>query len=148
VSGTDAPAPGDTQPLLPAGAGASVPLTYVERLIAAADGEIMDVVNGRIMCEPNLALANAGAALSYEEQTLLVLEAAIQGRLTADIENYSIAGRSVSKIPARELLALRGQFKAIVWRQRNPGRITQTVDVSLPTMSYGPYGPGRPRLLP
>jgi hypothetical protein len=137
-------APVDTQKLNPSGA-ASAPYTYVERLTAVSDGEIVDVCSGRIMVEPNLALAAAGDALSFEEKTLLVLEAAVQGRLTSDIENYSIAGRSVSKIPARELLQLRGQFKAIVWRQRNPGRITQSIDVTLRSSEAGRmpgYWPG------
>jgi len=129
-------APADTQPLNPTGA-ASAPYTFVERLTAIADGEIVDVCSGRIMIEPNLAYAAAGDALSFEEKTLLILELAVQGRLTSDVENYSIAGRSVSKIPARELLSLRGQFKAIVWRQRNPGRITQTIDVKLRTAESG-----------
>jgi hypothetical protein len=141
-------APTDTQPLNPTGAGASVPFTYVERLTAASDGEIFDVNSGRIMVEPNMALATPGAAVSYEEKTLSVLEAALQGRLTSDIEHYSVAGRSVSKIPVQELLRLRGVFRALVWKQRNPGKIGQTVDVSLPSMGYGPYPRGRPLILP
>jgi len=123
-------APADTQKLNPSGA-ASVPYTYVERLTAVSDGEIVDVCSGRIMVEPNLAFAAAGDALSFEEKTLIAIEQVLSGRITADVENYSVAGRSVSKIPVRELLTLRGQYKAIVWRQRNPGRVTQAIDVSL-----------------
>lgn len=140
-------APVDTQPLNPAGAGASLPYTYVERL-TALDGEIFDVNSGRIMIEPDLSQAAAGAAVSYEEKTLLVLEAALQGRLTSDMEHYSVAGRSVSKIAVQELLRLRGIFRALVWKQRNPGKIGQTIDVSFPSMGYGPYPAGRPVILP
>lgn len=141
-------APSDTQPLQQAGAGVSAPYTYVERLTNAASGQIVDVVSGRVMVEPNLALADAGASVSYEEKTLTVLEAALQGRLTSDIEHYSVAGRSVSKIPVQELLRLRGVFRALVWKQRNPGKLTQTVDVELRPMDMGPYPYSRPFPIP
>jgi hypothetical protein len=134
-------APTDTQPLNPGGA-TPLPYQFVERLTAASDGEIFDVNSGRVMIEANLALASAGDGVSFEEKTLAVLEAVVQGRITADVENYSIAGRSVSKIPAKELLQLRGQFRAIVWRQRNPGKLTSSIDVYLPSVETEPYPGG------
>lgn len=45
--------------------------------------------------------------ISFARQQLEIVERALTGRLTADIESYSINGRAVSKIPFRELLALR-----------------------------------------
>ena len=130
--------PSDTQPLNPGG-GVSLAYTYVERLTASdSSGEVWDVNTGRIMVEPNLGIAQAGDAVSFEEKTLQVIELALQGRLTSDIEHYSIAGRSVSKIPVRELIELRGLYKRLAWKQRNPGAFTQPVDVVFPTNVIGP----------
>lgn len=54
--------------------------------------------------------AAAGDFQTHEERTLEVLTAALEGRLTKDMESYSIAGRSISKIPVRELAGLRSQY--------------------------------------
>lgn len=105
---------------------------YVGRL-TAADGEVFDVENGRIMVNANIAALAAGDALSHEEKTLSVIEAAIEGRLTKDIEHYSIAGRSISKIPISELTKLRGTYRALVWKQHNPGQMMTPVEVYFPT---------------
>lgn len=129
--------PANTTPLnttaLPA------PYAYVERLTDTVTGEVYDVGSGRIMVNPDLGAVSAGAMVSFEEQTLLVIEAKLQNRLTADLEHYSIAGRSVSKIPAAELLKLRGQFRALVWKQRNPGKLMSPVAFAFPTPSTGQY---------
>lgn len=131
--------PANTQSLNPSG-GDPLAYTFVERMTALdSSGEIWDVAAGRIMVNPNLAVAAAGDLVSHEETTLGIIEAALEGRLTADIENYSIAGRSVSKIPVRELIQLRGVYRRLVWKQRNPGKNSTPVDVTFPTLSYGPY---------
>lgn len=110
---------------------------YVGRL-TATDGEVFDVEFGRIIVEANIALLGAGDALSPAERTLTVIEAAIQGRLTADIEHYSIAGRSVSKIPIGELTKLRGIYASLVWRERNPGNLMTPVKVYFPPNDCSP----------
>jgi len=51
------------------------------------------------------------------------------------MESYSIAGRSISKIPVRELMELKGRYEYLVWRQRNPGQFSQSVDVEFPPTS-------------
>jgi hypothetical protein len=76
-----------------------------------------------INIEPNAGIAPAGTFNTWEEQTLVVVEAAIAGRLTSDIQAYQIAGRSVSKIPIAELRTIRGELKAAIWRQNNPGQL-------------------------
>jgi hypothetical protein len=76
-----------------------------------------------INIEPNVSSAAAGVFNTWEERTLAVVEAAISGRLTSDIQTYQIAGRSVSKIPILELRQIRGELRAAIWRQNNPGQL-------------------------
>lgn len=111
---------------------------FVGRL-TASDGEVVDVENGRIMVNPDPALLQPGDAVSNEEKTLAVIEAAIAGRLTKDMESYSIGGRSVTRIPIKDLLQLRGTYRSLVWRQRNPGMLTVPVDVNFPVENVTPW---------
>ena len=39
------------------------------------------------------------------------IETVISGRITSDVENYSIAGRQITKIPLTELLVIRDRLK-------------------------------------
>ena len=127
--------PPDTAKLNPAG-GKSLAYSYVERLIATdSSGEILDIAAGRIMVEPNLASLQDGDAVSSEEKTLRAIKAEIISRMTGQqsIDNYSIAGRSVSKIRMAELVELRGIYERIVWKQRNPGKFSTPIDVVFPS---------------
>jgi hypothetical protein len=101
---------------------------YVERA-SSPGGEVYDVGEGVVQIEPDLATAAAGVDLSFAEQTLAMIEAEIQARITADVEEYSVqasslgGGRSVKKIPMAELQKLRGYYGAMVRRKKNPGTI-------------------------
>ncbi len=88
-------------------------------------GEVYDITGDELVIniEPNVASAAVGVFNTWEERTLAVVEAAISGRLTSDIQAYQIAGRSVSKIPIAELRTIRGELKASIWRQNNPGQL-------------------------
>lgn len=111
--------PADTAALNPG------PFRYAERLTNSGTGEVYDITGDELVIniEPNVASATAGAFNTWEERTLAVVEAAISGRLTSDIQAYQIAGRSVSKIPIAELRTIRGELKASIWRQNNPGQL-------------------------
>lgn len=98
---------------------------YVERVTKA--GEAYDVARGEVRVLPNLTGAAAGALLSHAEKTLAIINLAIEGRLTADLESYSVGGRTVNKIPTAELEKLRGKYEAIVYREHNPGKLSRTV---------------------
>jgi hypothetical protein len=76
-----------------------------------------------INIEPNAATSAPGAFVTWEEKTLAIIEAALTGMLTPAIQSYTIAGRQVNKIPIQELRDLRGQLRAAVWRQQNPGKL-------------------------
>lgn len=89
-------------------------------------GERYTVDAGRVTVQPNFALANAGDRQSHAERTLAVIEAAIEGRLTADMEEYQIQGRAVKRIPMALLQTLRNRYAFEVTRQRAGGRTPQT----------------------
>ncbi len=61
---------------------------------------------------------------SFAERMLEIVEARLEGRLIADIESYSIGGRSVSKMSFAELRAYRVQLYAEIASER--GVITDT----------------------
>src|SRR5258707_15033144 len=84
--------PSDTANLNPG------PYRYAERLTNSGTGETYDLRGDELVIniEPNAGSAAAGTFNTYEERTLVVLEAAISGRLTSDIQSYQIAGRAVN----------------------------------------------------
>lgn len=93
--------------------------------VGQGDPEIYDLRGDELVLniEPNVDIAAAGAFNSWEEKTLAVVEAALSGRMTSDIQSYQIAGRAVTKIPITELLQIRGTLRSVIWRQTNPGKL-------------------------
>ncbi|MCC7132486.1 MAG: hypothetical protein IT352_07575 [Gemmatimonadales bacterium] len=79
---------------------------------------------------PDLETAAAGDRQTHTEKTIAILEAAIEGRLTADMEHYIINGRQVTRIPVRDLSRLLATYKARRYRERF-GRVDVPVRVSL-----------------
>lgn len=130
--------PADTASLNPG------PYRYAERLTNSVTGEIYDIAGDELVIniEPNVASAAAGVFNTWDERTLAVVEAAIAGRLTSDIQSYQIAGRSVSKIPIQELRIIRGELRAAIWRQNNPGQLgipyRVTFDLEAESADYPP----------
>jgi hypothetical protein len=120
--------PADTAALNPG------PFRYAERLTNSGTGEVYDITGDELVIniEPNVATAAAGTFNTWEERTLTIIEAALSGRLTADIQSYQIAGRSVTKIPFKELREIRGQLLASIWRQNNPGQLGVPYKVQFP----------------
>lgn len=129
--------PADTASLNPG------PFRYAERLTNSVTGEVYDITGDELVIniEPNVATAAAGVFNTWEEQTLAIVEAAIRGRLTADIQAYQIAGRSVSKIPIAELRTIRGELRAAIWRQNNPGQLGIPYRVQFDTEPESPDFP-------
>jgi len=56
--------------------------------------------------------------MTHAETMLKAIEAVLEGRVTADIEQYSIAGRQITKIPIEELIKLRQYYKLEVIREQ------------------------------
>jgi len=90
-------------------------------------GENYAAARGTITVRPNLATATAGQLQSAEEKELAIVEAAISGRLTDDMQSYQISGRAVNMIPIRDLYMIRNQLRAAVIAKRNGGRIETPV---------------------
>lgn len=134
-------APADTLPLNPSG-GVRLPYHAVEYL-TATDGEVIQVGEYRLMVHPPASAAIAGDFVSFEERMLAKLQATLEARITGGaIESYSVAGRSISKIPTREIEQMIGRYKLLVWRQRNPGRFGVPGTFSFPSIDRGPFPPG------
>lgn len=120
-----------TVAMLPSDTAAITPGLYhwVERI--SATGFAKDAASGVVIINPNIATAANGAMQSSAERTLAVIEAAIEGRLTTDMQSYQIDGRQITKIPILELTRLRGIYASRVDRQNNSGK-SQTVEVWMP----------------
>jgi hypothetical protein len=103
----------------------------------AGPQEVYDITGDELVIniEPSADTSPAGAFQTFEERTLAAIEAVIGGRATSDIEAYQIAGRAVTKIPMKELLRLRGIYKAVVWRQQHPGKIGKPWKIDFSTES-------------
>lgn len=51
---------------------------------------------------------------THAETMLAAIESVLEGRITADVEAYTIAGRQITKIPIADLLVLRDRYQAEV----------------------------------
>ena len=60
---------------------------------------------------------------NHASTMLTAIESVLEGRITSDIENYSIAGRQITKIPITELLVLRDRYKSEVQSEEEAARI-------------------------
>lgn len=58
------------------------------------------------------------AELSDNEQTLAALDAALAGRITSDVAAFTIAGRSITKLPTADLTRLRSRYASLVAKER------------------------------
>lgn len=109
--------------------GTLTPGVYRWELRPSKAGEVYAPEFGSIEVLRNIASALAGDFQSHDERTLAVIEAALEGRLTADLESYQIHGRSVVKIPVLELAKLRAEYAARVELKRG-GKLGPTVRMS------------------
>ena len=94
-----------------------------------------------LLIELSVASASPGAFITHVERTLAIIEAAIEGRMTADLETYQIAGRSVSKIPIKELLGFRGLYRSKLYQLQNPGRLGAPVLIAFTNEPEQPIYP-------
>lgn len=88
--------------------------TYAGRRDTVSSG-VIDVL-------ADLPVVDASTVLSPDERLLNAIDDVIYGRVTDDVEEVTIAGRSIKKIPIAELLSLKSKLERRVWRLRNPGQ--------------------------
>jgi hypothetical protein len=86
-------------------------------------------------------------SVTHNEKMLAAINAALEGRVVADMQSYTIGGRMVTKIPFKELLAIKGTYEAKVWRDRNPGSLGVPVAFGFPSTD-GTIGAPSPVSLP
>lgn len=98
-----------------------LPGIYRWQELVSKSGDKFVLASGAVQVTANMAMAGAGDMQSWEEKTLAVVEAALSGRLTTDMESYQIAGRAVTKIAVADLMKLRNQLKITVAQQRSGG---------------------------
>lgn len=106
---------------LPLAAGAYQWTAHAEKG-AGASLERYPVASGTMV-----VLSRLGAkVVSHAVKTLAVIEAALEGRLTGDMESYTIGNRQITKIPIKDLYSMRAMYRAEVARERNPRRFIIT----------------------
>jgi hypothetical protein len=130
-----------TAPLV---AGAYQWQSFVDKV---SSGEHYTVEQGVFTVLPSMSAIVDSSAVSHAERTLALIEAKIEGRITTDHESYSINGRSIMKIPTKELLRMRAIYQAKVYRLRNQGQLGPTV-LAMMNNPDGTIGTSEPVVLP
>lgn len=79
------------------------------------------VESGLVTFLPDPLIVTSNDTRTHARIVLDAIEAVIEGRATLDQEEYTIGNRSLKRTPARELLALRDRYKAMVLREEGTG---------------------------
>ena len=92
------------------------------------DGAVEGLEGGELRILADISLLEDGHdARSHAQRVLEAIEATIEGRASHDQESYSIKGRSLSRTPLAELLALRSHYRAELARDRAAGKGRKTL---------------------
>lgn len=110
-------------------------------------GQHFTVDSGVITVVRSMSAVVDNSAQTHAERTLAIIEAKIEGRLTADFESYSINGRSIMKIPLKELIVLRAIYQAKVYRLNNRGQLGPVIVAEMNNPD-GVVGTAAPVVLP
>ena len=81
-------------------------------------GERYEVASDVFDVTPDYSGLTANGAKTENERILEAITAKIEGRITSDAESYSIAGRSISKIPMADLMKYRAIYAQKVAQER------------------------------
>ena len=100
---------------------------YVERV--SKSGIVTDVYSGTVRVTPNLATATDGSVVTPEEKLLAAIDACILGKVTDDLQEYTIGGRAVVTMDPAELWRWRNRIASLLQQRRAGGRFTQPVNV-------------------
>lgn len=99
---------------------------FIERVTKGA--EIHDLALPEVIeVFPDFKAATEGTLEEIAQKNLAAIRAALAGRIPADMENFSIAGRIVAKTPQRELLQMEATWAARVKALKNKGRFDTPV---------------------
>jgi hypothetical protein len=92
---------------------------YITRL---SDSERVEVGSGTWTVRPNRASSSVDPRSSAKIM-LDKIDSILLGRADADVASYSIAGRSLAKIPVSELITWRDHYERAVVRERQAERL-------------------------
>lgn len=110
-------------------------------VFATKSGERFTILERTIRLEVNAATVATSAGQEHPETMLIAIRAELVARIAgtgSGNEGYSIGGRSISKIPIRELQRLEHLYVARVRRLQNRGRPMDSV-----TVQFVPPGAGK-----
>lgn len=109
------------------------------RLVGYVDGvnnERHTIFDATVEILPNLAVADWASLQGHEERMIAACEAALEGRLSADVARYGREGTFVDKLDIAQIRSTLGIYRAKKWRKDNPG-------VSFPQHAIAFTAPGR-----
>jgi len=89
-------------------------------------GRRHEVGRGVVTVAANATLAAEGTLQSHAERMVETIKAALEGRVTDDVQMTQINGRLITNIPVLELRRMLTTYERQVWREQHPGRIPVT----------------------
>jgi hypothetical protein len=90
---------------------------WVAYMVRSADAARVAIGSGLFVVKPDPAAAYD--ARSHAVKILAAIESLIEGRAASDVNSYSIAGRSLTKLSVDDLLRWRAYYKREVRRERD-----------------------------
>ena len=101
----------------------TTPAVYDMIGIVTKGGDKFVVYDGIVEVLPNPASSSAYDPRSHARKVLDLIEAAMEGRIPNGMESYTIGGRSINKIPLKELRELYERYKQDVEREVQAERL-------------------------
>lgn len=97
---------------------------YQKYAVNSGTGKRVTLGSGSMTVKPNLAtVAGTYDGRSQAKQILDAIDARLLNRATTDQNKYSIAGRSIDRIPIAELLSLRDKFALMYKREQDAEKL-------------------------
>lgn len=91
---------------------------YIWSLVEERAGEKVVLATGRIMIAADPTAVSSAVVQSHSEKMLAAIRKRLEGRALSDHENYSIDGRSLSRIPIETLHSLENRYAWRVYREQ------------------------------
>lgn len=84
------------------------------------------VDEGKLIVSANLNAAATGSTTdlrSHSKRMVDAIQAVLEGRVDSDVENYSIGGRSITKIPVTELVSILSTYEEKLEEEQKKRRL-------------------------
>lgn len=96
-----------------------LPGAYRFQLIAAVGADRHVAQAGTLEIKPDFNELTAGHDFrSHDERMLDAIKEVLEGRIPKDVEEYTIDGRSLTRIPIKELMTLKRSYTLSVQKQK------------------------------